>query len=541
MKSRRTFLKTSALTAIATGMELSRAPSAMALSRPLSILAGAVPIGSAPHVDDPQVRELAMHALDAARSAGATYADVRLTVTRTQTFLYGRPPSDMEVIGVGVRALFQGCWGFVASPVWTLAEMARLGKDAVAQARDNAWPGTPRITLANNPQPASGTWAAPVKRDPFDVAIEEKLDYIHAVMSYASTFRNTSVTSRITFERQQRAFASTDGAFCTQTVYNTLGNNSSFSVSVADLSASRNATRSAPIITPTSAGYEIFTDADLMGLVPQLYEEAREMLSAEPATPGRYEIVFDGYATATLVDQTLGVPLEIDRVLGLEANAGGTSYLAPIEETLGSSIGPSALTLTANRSQAGGAATVKWDDDGVAPETFTLVRDGTIVDYETTREHAPTLATWYRKEGSPVQSHGCAASGSAMDIPLVHPPNLQMQPADTGNDMEQLIANVKDGYAVFGCSALMDQQHLTGRAQGLLAYRIKQGKRVGTVDHLALLFRSKELWKNLVAVGSPDTVRMRGTTTAKGQPVQQTSHSISAPAVLIKDMSVITT
>jgi predicted Zn-dependent protease len=128
-----------------------------------------------------------------------------------------------------------------------------------------------------------------------------------------------------------------------------------------------------------------------------------------------------------------------------------------------------------------------------------------------------------------------------MDVPLIHTPNLAMQPASTGGSVEQLIANVKDGYAVFGSTLLVDQQALTGRAHGQLVYRVKNGKRVGTVDHLAILFRSREFWKNLAAVGDASTVRTIGAAATKGQPAQSTSHSVSAPAVYVRDVTVVTT
>lgn len=534
MFSRRTFLRTGALTAAATGLAMSRTGTALGLSA-----TGIVPVGTGFQQDDPRLRELAMRALDAAKGAGATYADVRLTITRSQVFPHGLPPTDMEVIGVGVRALAQGAWGFVASPAWTLEEMTRLGREAVAQAIDNAWPGVPPIELAGEPQPAVGNWSAPVRRDPFDVAIEEKLDYIRSARSYATTFRNASVSSRFSFSRQQRTFASTNGSFCTQTVYDTLGDGSFFSISTIDLTTSRRGTLRSPVITSTSAGYEVFEDVRLMDLIPELYENTRELLTSQPATPGRYEILLDGYATARLIDQTLGAPLEVDRALGLEANASGTSYLAPVDAILGAPYGHKDLTLKGNRSQPGGAATVKWDDDGVEPHEFTLVRDGVIVDYSTNREHASSLADWYKKEGRPVLSHGCAASGSAMDFSLVHSPNLEMQPSSSDTSMDDLISNIEDGYAMYGSNALMDQQYLTGRASGTLIYRIKQGKKVETVNNFALLFRSQELWKNLMAVGGGGTLKTLGATAGKGQPEQHTSHSISAPAVVIKELAVV--
>lgn len=138
-------MKTGTLAAIAASGVLPRMLRAGVLGTDIDI---------APRAGDPLLRELAMRALDAAKAGGATYADVRLTVTRTQAFYYGNPPVDSEEIAVGVRALANGAWGFTASPEWTPDTLTRLGHEAAAQAKGNSWPGRAGIELAERP-PAS--------------------------------------------------------------------------------------------------------------------------------------------------------------------------------------------------------------------------------------------------------------------------------------------------------------------------------------------------------------------------------------------------
>jgi TldD protein len=496
------------------------------------------PIDITPRAGDPLLRDLAMRALDAAKSGGATYADVRLTVTRTQAFYFANPPQDSENIAVGVRALVNGAWGFVASVDWTPDVMARLGRDAAAQAKGNVWQNVAPIDLGERPTPASGTWAMPVRRDPFAVAIEEKLDYIRSAEAYAKTFRNGTASSIIVFERQERTFASTDGAFCTQTVYNSLGNRSFFSVGAIEPVMRRASARNAEFVNPSGAGYEIFDDNKLLDEIPVLYEQAREMLTAEPADPSRYEVVFDAYAMANIVDQTVGAALELDRALGYEANASGTSYLAPVEKTLGTKLTPPAVTITGNRSHPTGAATVKWDDDGVAPSEFTLIKNGEIVDYATNRELVSELATWYRAHGHALRSNGCAASEDAMTVPLVEVPNLVLQPGTKNLSFEDLIANVDDGVAIRGGVAYLDQQKLNGEGLPEMMYRVKKGKIVGTISGAGYIFRSPDLWKNLISLGGERSAAWKGITAAKGQPQQSTVHSVRAVAAHFKNLRV---
>jgi TldD protein len=528
--NRRDFLKNGSLAAIAaSGL----------LPQLLRAEGFATRIDATPRAGDSDLRALAMRALDAAKAAGASYADVRLTVTRTQAFYYANPPVDSEEIAVGVRALANGAWGFTASPEWTPDVLSRLGHEAAAQAKGNAWPGRAAIELAARPAAGEGTWRMPVQRDPFSVSVEEKLDYIRSAEAYARTFRNGSASSIIIFDRQESTFASTDGAFYTQTIYNSLGHGSFFSVSASDPVKPIGAGRAAPMISPTGAGYEVFVDADLLAQVPKLYEQARELLLAKPLeAPSRYDVVFDAHAMAGIIDGTFGPALELDRALGLEANASGTSYLAPIDKILGSSVGSPLVTLTGDRAMAGGAATVQWDADGVAPSTFKLIDKGVAVDYATSRDHAPTLADWYKSKGRTMGSNGCATAEDGMSVPCVQAPNLTLEPAANNRSFQDLVSGIDDGLAVIGGNVMMDQQQLNGQGLGEMVYRIRKGKITGTVSSIAYLFRAPEFWKNLVALGGASTADTRGMTVHKGQPRQETVHTVKAVAAHFKNVPV---
>lgn len=523
-------MKTGTLAAIAASGVLPRMLRAGVLGTDIDI---------APRAGDPLLRELAMRALDAAKAGGATYADVRLTVTRTQAFYYGNPPVDSENIAVGVRALANGAWGFAASPEWTPDTLARLGHEAAAQAKGNSWPGRAGIELAERPAASESSWHMPIKRDPFAVSIEEKIDYIRSAEAYARTLRNGGAGSVIIFERQERTFASTDGAFYSQTVYNSLGHGSFFSVIAEDPVKEIRAGRGAPMISPTGAGYEVFVDAKLLEQVPLLYAQAQELLTAKPLeAPSRYDVAFDAHAMAAIVDGTFGPALELDRALGFEANASGTSYLAPVEKILGSVIGSPLVTLTGDRSMATGAATVRWDDDGIAPQSFTLIDKGIAADYASSRDHAPTLAEWYRSKGKPVQSNGCAASENGMGVPQIQSPNLTLQPGAKDQTFLDLVAGIDDGLAVIGGNVMMDQQQLNGHGLGEMVYRVKKGKLAGTVSSISYLFRAPEFWKNLVAIGGASSSTTRGMTVHKGQPSQDTVHSVKAVAAHFKNVPV---
>lgn len=200
--------------------------------------------------------------------------------------------------------------------------------------------------------------------------------------------------------------------------------------------------------------------------------------------------------------------------------------------------GSSLLTITGNRSEPGGCATVQWDDEGVVPDEFTLVEDGVLTDFQTTREGAGWLKTSYAKAGKPFRSHACASALSAADAPLQRTPNLMLAPGSEALDFDALVAGMSTGIAIKGMQPDMDFQGMTGLGVGRV-YEVKRGKRVALLNAAGILFRAPELWKALFAVGGKTSLQRYGMQTSKGEPAQYAYHSVTAVPALFRQLTLI--
>jgi TldD protein len=477
---------------------------------------------------DPELNALAARAVEAARSAGASYADARLTVTRSQVFYGTLPAQEGEERAFGVRVLVGGFWGFLASAVWTPDEAARLATGAVAQARAHSRGATRTIDLGPAPKVANGTWVMPVKYDPFDVPIGEKLDVMNHFHDYTASFKaGVGANSGMNFMRQVKVFASSDGASWTQTVYRSqagfsVGYMSEYHASLGPGGAT------AEVFSYAGRGWEHISESGLIDAIPRLVDEAEQSRHVVPVEVGRFDMVFSAAAMASLLDQTIGPATELDRAMGYEANAEGTSYLSEPLEMLGTyQVGSPLLTVKANRTLPGGAATVKWDDEGVEAEESTLVDKGILTDFQTTREQAAWLAPYYQRTGKPVRSRGCAGAESAMDVTIQHAPNLVMMPGAADISFDDMVAGTKKGIAVLSISSVMDQQSLNGMGRGAMR-EIDNGKLGKFIRGGAIVFRAPEFWRSLAAIGGAKSSMLQGHARGKGQPRQTSTHSVAA-------------
>jgi TldD protein len=537
----------------ATAVALSTLPGKLAWGAPSPTSDHARLDAIAFRADPEQMRSLALRAVDAAKAAGATYADVRLTRVVSQSFnhapnrLVNAEVRDNEELGFGVRALVDGYWGFAASPYWNVDEVSALVNEAVQQAKVNAAAGPRNLEWETLPA-ATGEWTTP-GIDPFTITIEEKLDFLNGWrVGVVDTYQPGIVVrlgrTQIGFIREERFVASTEGTATFQVFYTV---NGSFPISISpnDWRAERDgkgADVGASGLQMRQGGWNVVLEAKIRDQIPGLIEYGRElmMIPRKPVDIGRYDVVFDAMSTAELVGRTIGTATQLDLALGFEANAGGTSYLGPDPlELLGTStVAAPMVTITANRSAPGGCATVKWDDEGVSPEEFTLVNNGVLVDYQTTRELAGWLKPWYEKQQRPVRSHGCAASSSALHNVIQQPPNLALTPSTTAASFETLVSGVSKGLAIMNASTFMDFQAKNGTGGGLVR-EIVNGKLGKICTNAGFLFGSLELWKNVSAIGDTSSVQTRTLANYKGQPGQQSVFSVSAVPMAVKNVSII--
>jgi TldD protein len=495
-------------------------------------------------IDGTDVHTLAIRALDAAKSAGATYADVRLTRSLSQgVSLTGRFEGENESVGFGVRALVDGVWGFAASPYWNLEEAAQLGRIAARQAFTIArgMPVNGRRIQEWKPIPAIvGNWSPSGVLDPFVIPPEEKMDFLDTWVALALRYRHVWASYYgATFTREERVVATSEGSYVTQTLYRSSGGysiNRSMRDKVSHASAKG--------LAETAAGWELFTETDIRAQLPRMYEEAdpskMKELQKVPGDIGRYNVVCDAKTMANLVNATIGTATQVDRALGYEANAGGTSYLGPDPLMLLGKYQAAAplVTISANRSMLRGAATVRWDDEGVVPDDFTLVKNGVLVDYQTTREQAPWLGAWYAKQGKSIHSHGCASADSALSITMQHTPNLVLEPGEDDIGFEDLVKNTSKGLAILGGGVDADFQEKTGTIVGEIR-EIVNGKLGSVVTSLSVLFDTTQLWKNVSALGGAQSAIQVVLHDRKGNPGQTVSHSVRAVPAAIRNVSFI--
>ncbi|HEX2095353.1 MAG TPA: TldD/PmbA family protein, partial [Longimicrobiaceae bacterium] len=378
---------------------------------------------------DPAVRELAMRALDAAKLAGATYADVRVSRNRNQSLATRERQitsiGDTETYGFGVRVLAGGSWGFTASREMTLPEAERVARQAVAQARANSTARLRPVTLAPTESYPDATWRSPVQVDPFDIPVEEKVALMLAANEEALRVQGARfVNFNMFFLREEKTFASTEGTFTYQIVYRSFPRMTITAVGNGDFQ-----TLASTDVQPMALGYEHVRDSRFLENAPRWAETAVKKLSAKPVQPGRYDLVLLPSHLWLTIHESIAHPAELDRILGFEANYAGTSFISPLDRFLGRfRYGPDFLNIQGERSARGGLSTVGWDDEGVKPDEYLIVRNGILNDLQTTREQAPLLADWYRSQGRPVRSHGNSYAESWADVQFQRMPNVNLLP-----------------------------------------------------------------------------------------------------------------
>jgi TldD protein len=225
--------------------------------------------------------------------------------------------------------------------------------------------------------------------------------------------------------------------------------------------------------------------------------------------------------------------------MGLEANAGGSSYIDRPLEMVGSYQAAAKLvTVRADRDAAAAAATVGWDDEGVPAGRFDLVRDGVLVDFQTTREGAGLLGEYYAKHGMELASRGCAAAPTAVEAPMTHTANLALAPGASAGGADALLKEMGEGVALQRASFDLDWQVSSGVGGGT-ALEVKRGRPVARLLGAGMLFRATDLWKSVRALGGADSAVRVGLGARKGEPEQERVHSVTAVPALLEGLTII--
>jgi TldD protein len=483
---------------------------------------------------DPALVELADLALQAARDAGATYADVRIADYRRQEIdtREARVLSirDAESRGFGVRVIARGTWGFAASAAVNRDEVVRIARRAVEIAVANSALQREPVQLA--PVPAHvDVWKTPIETDPFDVPVKQKVDTLLAINAEALKVKGVSFCeSEMGFVREHKLFASTEGSYIEQTLHRC---EPSFTVTSVDRKRGSFQTRES-LSDPRGVGYEYVERFPWLDEARQAGEDAVAKHSARSVEPGVRDLILHPTHLWLTIHESIGHPTELDRALGMEANFAGTSFLTP--DKLGTfRVGSELVNFTGEKTSPGGLGTCGYDDDGVKTGSWPIIEKGVFVDFQTTRDQAHLIG---RKA-----SHGTAYAQSWADVPFQRMPNVNLRPGPGPLSEAQLIADTEDAILIRGRGSYsIDHQRYNFQFGGQTFHEVKKGKIVGMLRDVAYQARTPDFWGSCDAICDQSAYYVGGSfNDGKGEPGQSSAVSHGCSTARFRRVNVLNT
>jgi TldD protein len=482
-------------------------------------------------------RELAGAALNRAGDLGAEHTDFRLERIRVASLSLrdGQLDSstDTEDVGLAVRVVHDGAWGFASGIARTADAAARLAEQAVATARISRVLSSEPVVLAPEPTYPGATWVSAYDVNPFDVPEAERSGRLTELSERLLSADGVDhVDARYLQVLENKFYADSAGTMTTQQRVRV---HPEFTAVNVDRGAGAFSSMRT-VAPPVGRGWEYLTGTgwDFDAEIAELPGLLAEHVKAPSVEAGRYDLVIAPSNLWLVIHESIGHATELDRALGYEAAYAGTSF-ATLDKLNKLAYGSAVMNVTGDRTVEHGLATIGYDDEGVATSQFDIVRDGTLVGYQLNRQMAQANGFG--------QSNGCAFADSAGHIPLQRMANVSIQPAPGGPSTEELIGRVERGiYIVGDRSWSIDMQRFNFQFTGQQFHRIENGKLVGQLRDVAYQATTTEFWGSMEAVGGPQTYVLGGAfDCGKGQPGQVAAVSHGCPAALFRGVNVLNT
>ncbi len=498
-------------------------------------------------------KRLADAALAAAKQAGATYCDVRIGRYLRQ-FVITREDKVQNVVntestGAGIRVIANGAWGFAATNTLTAEGVANAARQAAAIAKANSKVQTAPVQLAKAPGFGEVAWKTPIRKNAMEVPIKDKVDLLLGVNAAAINAGADFVNSMMFLVNEQKYFASTDGSYIDQDVHRIWV---PMTVTAIDKASGKFRTRDG-LSSPMGLGYE-YLDGDAAqkfttpngvvnyGLSYDMKEDAiaaakqaRAKLAAPSVKPGKYDLVLDPSHTWLTIHESVGHPLELDRVLGYEANYAGTSFATLDKREQRFQYGSDQVTIFADKTQPGSLGAVGYDDEGVKTKRWDLISGGKLVDYQTIRDQAHILGK--------TESDGCCYADSWSSVQFQRMANVSLAPGKQKLSVADMVKDVENGIYIIGDGSFsIDQQRYNAQFGGQLFYEIKDGKITRQIEDVAYQIRTPEFWNACAAVCDESDYRLGGSFfDGKGQPGQVSAVSHGSSTARFNGINVINT
>ena len=514
-----------------------------------------VPIDTyAPGLDLSMKKELADAALEAAKSAGATYADVRIgrylnqyVITRENKV---QNIVNTESFGTGIRVIADGTWGFASTNDVSKEGLAKAAKQAAAIAKANAKSQDEPVQLVPVKGVGEVSLKTPIKKNAFEVPVKEKVDMLLDANAQAMEAGANYINNLLFLVNEQKYFASTEGSYIDQDVHRTWP---TFTITCIDADSGKFVNRQA-LSSPMGMGFEY-----LDGLASEKYQspsdmtlyrnsydmvedavnaakQAKNSLTAKSVDPGKYTLVLDPSHLWLTIHESVGHPLELDRVLGYEANYAGTSFATLDKwESKSFEYGSNLVNLIADKKQEHSLGAVGYDDEGVPTKQWDLVKDGILVNYQAIRDQAHIIGE--------EESHGCCYADSWNSVQFQRMPNVSLAAGKSPLSVPDMIKDVEKGIYIIGDGSFsIDQQRYNFQFGGQAFFEIKNGEIVGPLRDVAYQSNTQEFWNSCSAICDESDYRLGGSFfDGKGQPGQISSVSHGSSTARFDNVNVINT
>ena len=465
---------------------------------------------------------VAEKALEAATRRGVTFADVRVENVRERyvSTRNGQPAtvSASETLGVGIRVFLEGCQGFAATDDLSPRGIERAAALAVEIARSGRIARKSPIDLV--PEGAwQAEWFSPCRVDPFAVGVDEYLSLLASADAEMGRVSGVTLTeSSITATRRKGVYVNSDGSRIAQTRTATGAGICAYSFREDELQK-----RSYPNSFGGQyqlKGFELAVDLDLPGHAGPLAEQAVALHSADPCPDGVYDVILDSSQLGLQIHESVGHPIELDRVLGSEANYAGLSFLAPSDAGVlryGSPIVNLVADAT-NQGSPGGLGTFAFDDEGVPAQCIPIVTEGLFRGFLSSRESAAAIRLQ--------RSGGCMRAEGWNRVPLVRMTNVSLLPGP--HSLDEVLT---DGiYMETNRSWSIDDKRYNFQFGCEIGWEMRDGRRVRMLKNPTYSGISTEFWNSCSAIAGPEHWTLWGVPNCgKGQPeqVMGTGHGAS--------------
>ncbi|SEL26164.1 TldD protein [Colwellia chukchiensis] len=497
-------------------------------------------------------KKLADIALNAAKAKGASYADARIGRYLNQFVTTQEKRVDnivnTESAGIGIRVIANGTWGFASTSNMTPDSIAKTAEKAVAVALANAKFQTVPVQLAPVTGVGEVSWKTPIKKNALAIPIKDKVDLLLSVNDAAMAHGANYITSILFLVNEQKYFASTDGSYIDQDVHRLWA--PFFATAVGKSGFKQRTGLGNPVgmgfeyldgkeedkirISGANVGYK--NSYDMLEDAKAAGKQLQAKLKAKSVEPGKYDLVLDPAHLMLTIHESVGHPLELDRVLGYEANFAGTSFATLDKWRSGKfNYGSDIVNLFADKTQAHSLGNVGYDDEGVKTKAWDLVKDGTLVNYQAIRDQVHMID---QKE-----SHGCCYAQSWRDVQFQRMPNVSLKPNEKDLSADDIIKDVENGIYIAGRGSFsIDQQRYNFQFGGQLFFEIKDGKITEQIEDVAYQSNTQQFWNSCTALAGKSDYRLGGSFfDGKGQPSQVSAVSHGCPTTRFNNINVINT